>query len=603
MTTTPEPASGLLTSEIIDGWTGDPGLSQPYIDIDDPRESPVRHRYVHGGFRDSATRFSFYYPPADQYQGRFFQHFTPAPDSENLAQSETGQNDKITLSATSGAYFVETNGGGPWAVPGGDVDPLVGAYKANAAAARVSRVLAQRLYGEHRPFGYAYGGSGGGYRTVGAAENTTGVWDGFVPFVLGSPYAVPNMFSVRMLAQRVLRDKLDGIVDALEPGGSGEPETGLTGEELAVWREVTAMGFPTRAWFNHRQMGTQSFGMLLPVVRALDPAYFADYWTVPGYEGADPTSSASRARVRFRTVVAQVRSRADDGRNDNYSTGRVEDAFSGRQIPMSVSSLKLAEPLEHGIDNAELKVLTGSAAGTVASLASVAGDIAKVDFPELSPELVKLRPGDEVVIDNSDFLAVQTYHRHQVPPDAPVWDYFKSADGVPRYQQRPELLGPKIAASASGTVQSGRFAGKMIVVASLLDREAFPWQADWYANLVRRHLGDAVDDRFRIWYTDNALHGELDPNFDPTHTVRYLGCLHQALRDLAAWVEDGTAPPRSTTYAVSGGQVSVPATAAQRGGIQPVVTCEPEGGAPGHSRTVGAGEPVRLRAVAVAPPG
>ena len=83
------------------------------------------------------------------------------------------------------------------------------------------------MYGEHRPYGYAYGGSGGGYRTIGGAENTTGVWDGVVPYVIGSPMAIPNMFTVRMHAQRILRHRLDRIVDAVEPGGSGDMFEGL----------------------------------------------------------------------------------------------------------------------------------------------------------------------------------------------------------------------------------------------------------------------------------------------------------------------------------------------------------------------------------------
>ena len=38
------------------------------------------------GSRAPRRGFSFYFPPAEQYQGRFFQHITPVPDSENLAQ-------------------------------------------------------------------------------------------------------------------------------------------------------------------------------------------------------------------------------------------------------------------------------------------------------------------------------------------------------------------------------------------------------------------------------------------------------------------------------------------------------------------------------------
>lgn len=45
----------------------------PYIDADEQRSDPVPHRYVHGGFANSATRFAIYLPEASLYRGRFFQ--------------------------------------------------------------------------------------------------------------------------------------------------------------------------------------------------------------------------------------------------------------------------------------------------------------------------------------------------------------------------------------------------------------------------------------------------------------------------------------------------------------------------------------------------
>jgi hypothetical protein len=112
----------------------DPLFAEPYVDIDERRSTPVPHRYVHGGFKGTDTRFSFYFPPKDQYQGRFFQHITPVPDSENLAQHATGEEDRIGFAISSGAYFVETNGGGVDATGGPRGDPSIGAYRANAAA-------------------------------------------------------------------------------------------------------------------------------------------------------------------------------------------------------------------------------------------------------------------------------------------------------------------------------------------------------------------------------------------------------------------------------------------------------------------------------------
>ncbi len=76
-------------------------FKEPYIDVDEWRDSPVRHHYIHGGFKGTGTRFSFYFPPKEQYKGRFFQYITPFPDSENLSQGATGESDKIGFSISN----------------------------------------------------------------------------------------------------------------------------------------------------------------------------------------------------------------------------------------------------------------------------------------------------------------------------------------------------------------------------------------------------------------------------------------------------------------------------------------------------------------------
>ena len=141
-------------------------------------------------------------------------------------------------------------------------DPTIGAYRVNAASAQFSRVVAAQIYGGKRPYGYAFGGSGGAYRTVGGIENTEGVWDGVVPYVLGSPMAIPNVFTVRMYAMRVLHDKFPQIIDALEPGGSGDPYAGLNDEEKEALQEVTKMGFPPKSWYGYKTMGIHGFLVL-----------------------------------------------------------------------------------------------------------------------------------------------------------------------------------------------------------------------------------------------------------------------------------------------------------------------------------------------------
>lgn len=570
--------------------TTDSIFKAPYVDVDEWRDKPVRHRYVHGGFKGTDTRFSFYFPTKEKYEGHFFQYITPFPDNENLSQGASGEEDKISFSIASGAYFVETNGGGKidFSKPNLGGDATIGAYRANAAAAQFSRVVAIQIFGGHRPYGYCFGGSGGAYRTIGGLENTEAVWDGAVPYVVGSPMAIPNVFTVRMYAMRVLHDKLPQIIDAVEPGGSGDMYAGLNEEEKAALQEVTKMGFPPKSWFGYKTMGIHGFLVLYQGVVMADGKYFKeDFWSKPGYLGANPPASLLKARIQQAGIIkapipvdqsvslglseplsAQERGTADAAwKSIGGSEGAMPVAFQlGNQLP-DIDFL-----------GGDLFIKSGAAAGKTLQLTKISGD--KVVLGPADPAvLVLIKPGDSVQVDNSNFLAVQTYHRHQVPgKEYHVWDQFRDADGKPIYPQRSFLLGPLFTKGASGVLPVGKFKGKMIVLSSLWDREAFPWQADWYRSRVKENLGDSTDSNFRLWYTDHALHGDLTKQEDPTHTVSYIGVLQQALRDLSAWVEKGIPPPSTTNYKIEDGQVIVPATAVERKGIQPIITLKANGG-------------------------
>jgi hypothetical protein len=569
--------------------TTDTLFKEPYVDVDEWRDKPVRHRYVHGGFKGTGARFSFYFPPKEQYQGRFFQYITPFPDNENLSQNAIGEEDKIGFTLTHGAYFIETNQGGrvDFAKPEAR-DPSIGAYRVNAISAQFSRVVAGQIYGGKRPYGYAFGGSGGAYRTVGGIENTEGVWDGVVPYVLGSPMAIPNVFTVRMHAMRVLKDKFPGIIDALEPGGSGDMYAGLNAEEKEALQEVTKMGFPPKAWFGYKNMGIHGFLVLYQGVVRADKNYFEnDFWKVPGYLGANPPASLLKARIRqpskikagvtldqaVKLGLAQPMSPQERGTADAAwkSIGGVEGsmpvAFQLQDVLPTIDFL-----------GGDLLIKSGAAAGKTLQITKISGD--KVVLGPVDPAvLAQLKPGDEVQVDNSNFLAVQTYHRHQVPgKEYDVYDQFRNKDGEPIYPQRPMLLGPMFTQGAAGVLPTGKFKGKMILLESLWDREAFPWQADWYRSRVKESLGDSTDNYFRLWYTDRALHGDISIEDDPTRTVSYLGVLQQALLDLNAWVEKGIAPAPTTSYKIVDGQVIVPQAADERKGIQPVVTVKVNGG-------------------------
>ncbi|MEN2739642.1 hypothetical protein ABCS02_17765 [Microbacterium sp. X-17] len=582
-------------------------FDRPFIDLDEQRSEPYSYRYVHGGFQGTETRFSFYFPSSNTYEGRFFQHITPVPESENLALGFNGIDDKVGFAFDSGAFFVETNGGGAidLSKPQLDNDPSIGAFRANAAVARYAKEVARQVYGDHRTYGYAYGGSGGGFRTIACAENTRGAWDGFVPHVIGSPVAIPNVFTVRMHAMRVLRDVLDRIVDATEPGADHGLEDGLNDEQREALTEVTKMGFPPKAWYGHRTMGTQAFGVLYQSLEAIDPTYFDDFWTKPGYLGHDPASSVHRDRVILSTTVTEVYSRSEAARagllgETTGPAGGVDEAFKGPQIGDDVMvAFRVADAPHVDPSNSILTALDGEAEGVRANLQRIDGDLAFVDFPDLYPGLKKLRVGDKVKVDNSNFLAAQTYHRHQVPgAEFTVWDQFRDTSGAPTYPQRDLLVGPLMTRGASGALQSGDIEGKMIVVEAMHDREAYPWQAHWYAGKVREHLGTATDDHLRVWMVDRALHADVGAQEHPTHTVSYLGVLHVALRQVSRWAEEGIAPARSTNFAVTDGQVLAPRSADRRRGVQPTIDVTSNGS---DRAEVAVGESVAFTAMASAP--
>jgi hypothetical protein len=405
----------------------------------------------------------------------------------------------------------------------------------------------------------------------------------------------------------VLRDKFPAIVDALEPGGSGDMYSGLNTEEREALAEVTQMGFPPRAWFSYERIAlayTGILAMFLDNMLKWDPEYFKDFWTVPGYLGQNPPESLLRERVQHRVKISKVVKAKEIASLGTMVSMPSRLADSEGEMPAAV---KLEKMPDGNLQGNTMTLTSGTVAGHVLYIAGVVGDLVMVGFGEANfRELVKMKAGDEVLIDNGTYLAAQTYHRHQVPsPDYYVWNQFL-VNGKPVYPQRPAVLGPRYARYAMGSTQTGRFAGKMIVVESLMDEAAFPWQADWYRTQVQAALGPHLDDHYRLWFTDNAMHtaptvmpGDRRP-VATTRVINYTGVVQQALRDLSDWVEKGLAPPPSTTYKMVDGQVQVPPTAAERKGIQPVVTVKANGGARAE---VAVGETVEFTAVIEVPPG
>jgi hypothetical protein len=583
-----------------------------YIDVDEWRDKPVRHRYVHGGFKtaadsmsqDTDLRFAMYFPPKEQYQGRFFQYIQPVSGNEHIVETPeyADPSYSVGFAVESGAYLVVSNLGKLDFLPASD--PNITMFKASAAVAEASRIIANSMYGPHRPYGYAWGGSGGAYKTLACIENTSGVWDGAVPFVHGTPVSLINNFTVQAHALRILRDKLPAIIDAVEPGGSGDMYAGLSDVQRAALLEVTKFGFPPRSWFNYEKIAFGYTGVgasMLGVVTLFDSSYFnGDFWTLPGYLGHDhPESFTGERIVNYQTSITKPIT-ADECRAMgvplSLSAGQPENA----SIPaaFTVNSLPAGN-----LRGASIKFDGGAAAGSTAYVAGVFGNVLSIGYGYGFQGLAMAQPGDPVTIDNSVYLAVQTYHRHQTaPPEYYVYDQYRNQDGTPIYPQRQVQLAPLFNQGS----QSGKFDAKIIVVQNLMDEISFSWQADWYRTRVKAAQGNKLNDVYRLWHVDHAMHtpppavapGDPRPALT-THIINYGPVLEQALRDLAAWVELGTEPPASTAYDIVDGQVQVPATAAERMGVQPVVRVTANGG---DRADVKVGHEVKFSAVIETPP-
>ena len=562
----------------------DPVLNKPYIDTKkagsatDPATGvTVKYIYVHGGFTGTKVRFAYYFPLADQYKGRFFEATYPLATEENASPNCVKFGDTSTTACfvafaiSHGAYIVSSNNAG--GVPaGGKLAP----YRANAATAKYSRIVAAQIYGHaNRPRGYLCGASGGAYQTLGAAENTSGVWDGFVPMVPGVPNAIPSFQASQVLALRVLRDAFPKIVDAMAPEGSGNPFAGLTPEQQSVLKEVTKLGFPLRGWWQYKTLSGGAYPIVEGTVRAADPTYVSDFWSKPGYEGRDPKVAALRIRAKTHVVSA-----------------RKSNRVVLKHVPRGA------------VINADLKVLSGASAGKAAVITGVS------DHTVTFRGKLNVAAGDTVEIDNSALLALEYVARHEVPsPDEYGWDQYRGPDGKPIYAQRPHLVGPIMTQMTAGTIPDGKFHGKMIMLASAMDVQAYSWSADWYRKQAKAAFGSDLSNRYRLWYLDNADHNGIGPAAYKAadaadHIVPYTGELQQALLYLDSWVRQDEVPPSNTNYRIDRyNNVQVEGSAASRGGVQPVATIVGPDGKSGETIHIKANQPLTLTLHAKTTPG
>jgi hypothetical protein len=252
---------------------------------------------------------------------------------------------------------------------------------------------------------------------------------------------------------------------------------------------------------------------------------------------------------------------------------------------------------------AALNIVSGAAAGRKLFCTGTVGDVV-LGAADITERFESVQAGDEIVIDNREYLAYTYFHRHQVDPLAPEYRQFR-VDGRAVHPQRDKDFSRS--GLLSGANATGVFGGKMIVVQNAHDAACWPNAAIAFRRSVAAHHGDALDEHYRLWFNEHAAH--LPASFNPpgippvatTRLIDYGGSLEQALRDLMAWVEDDVEPPQETGYTLDDDQrLTLAPGAAARGGVQPIVRAAADGAV---RADVTVGSPVSLTVDAETPPG
>jgi hypothetical protein len=612
----------------VDGYVvTDPYFGRPYIDTDEERLTPLPHRHIHGGFEGTATRFRFYFPPQGSgYEGRMFNPLSGANGgTEDFFATPFGEMiGGLSVSFRLGGYMVESNQGhiGDELDPAGGDDATLYGHRASGEVARFSKFVAAHVYGAPPHHSYVFGGSGGGRRSPLCLENCPGVWDGALPFMGGGDVddygttkcqkgAQNIAFSTMFNCQRILGDRLGGVVDAMAPGGSGDPFAGLNTHQREELAALYRLGYPRQDEF---MIGAPMGQMWLWTSQAdrlyaHEPDYFDNFWSKPGYVGHDQPELVAHDIIDKTVVVSRVLT-AQEILDDPTYAAPEHAAMRNIAFAMSQAIGRSALPVAVELDGvgsgyrlgAGVLPVSGKAKGRQLYTMIVSGDLFLCDgMGENSNQRFSgMIAGDEVHLDNRRFLAYCYYARHHIMDDV-FFDQFR-VDGRPIYQQH-ELadMSPLM-----GVPYSGRYAGKLIWVHHTHDSSLWPAQGIVYQGAVRDAQGDAgLAANFCQRWTDRAEH--LGPVMFPsqpgratnTWLIDYVSVIEQSLKDLVDWVERDV-QPAANAFEYHDGLVTLPTTAAERGGIQPVVVVTANGATRADAVV---GEAVTLQVHAAVPPG
>lgn len=639
VTQEPVPYSGVEPPLAVDGTCVDPDYNQSTLVIDSTQQLVhvdasglvIPYTEVKGHFPATDTRDTlppgvytsptlvqhdvvWRFPAEDFWQNRSFQQTYPIPGTVPLDLNEVD----LGFAFTNGAFTVKVNPGNPY-----------GGYRVNAAATKLAKAYADQHYGNTAPIhSYLWGQSGGSVQAMGAAEGTTGVWAGVIPVVIATSGLFVHSFQWQAhYALAVPLEKRAEVRQAAEVGSGRSIYDGLDDEQRAVLDELLYGGFPVAGLGTaltvdlvtggEVPVGDATVGSIvgpLPgvagpslvygpgsnVIRALDPTYEDDFWSKPGYAGANPPTYLSAAKVDgFATITDIVRDAQGVPIELKFDPATVPalGSIGARQLDYYVYDSDGATRTIDRTDPAKpVFTLTGTLDTTTSTLAlTVNPNVLSATVPNSSVLLGALDVGDKIRINNRFFLAQVFYPRHSILENGnPAYNqYLDSRTHKPKYPQR-EVQFAHISSygTMGGIGESGNIQTKVMVMENLADANSFPYVAGFYNQQVEKALGRArAAQMFRVYFQEHGGH---------SNGGLVQGIFNQMVLDLVAWAELGVTPKPSSRYTIDPmNQIIQPFDAVDRKGLQPVIHLAANGG---DRAEAGILQPVTLSATIEMPP-
>ena len=484
----------------------------------------------------------------------------------------------------------------------------VASHRHEAAATKVAKAYANKLYGNTaKIYSYFWGCSGGGIVAMAAAENVTGVWDG-VQVQCTGPTGVSTYHSFHWQAHYTMavpKAKQDAIAAAAVPGGTGDIYAGLNDEEKSVLNEFLAAGYPLAVIGNH-------FPNLVPLVdpidiRLADPTYEEDFWSKPGYAGSNPPHYLTAAKVDGWATIADITRDAAGTpvavRFDPATLpplGTIGTNYLEYWVYSGDGKTRLVDPIRADgapTENKRRFSLQGTldpATATLALTGTIRDAFGGAAPITNSPLLLgALKVGSRVRVNNRFILAMYYYPRYSNIAGNHSYDQYRNADGSPKYPQRPDLsvLTHSNYRTSGGRIETGAIKTKVMILEGMDDNLSWPIFNASYYERVQRTLGPAkAEQMVRFYLHDHGRHAQ---------GAGQPGIFQQSMQDLMAWAEKGVAPPPSTQYTIRNGQVVPAVRAADRHGLQPVLSLTANGAA---RAVVGVNQTVKLAANLEMPP-